>query len=522
MDRPIAAHSPDGRDALPVDSISPSPTNPRKSIDQARLEELAQSIRSQGVIQPIVVRPWPEGRKKPAPSVEYEIVCGERRYRAAKLAELGFIPSIVRNATDAQVEEIQVIENLQREDISALEEAEGYRQLMRTGKVDVAGVAARIGKSTKYVYDRVKLLDLTKPSAELLRSGRITPGHAILLARLSPKDQARAIGDPNKNQDGGLWQNEHLDLTDAERIEEAGGKDEYVHHYKAVSVREFSGWIDEHVRFDAKHPDVPALFPETHATVTQAVETAEKVVHITEDFSVHPDARDGSHVLGPRSWKRADGSGKTAKECDHAVTGVVVVGPGRGQAFKVCIAKKACATHWSAEQRDARARAAHRAKDGGDGEARYKAEQERRQAAEKKEEATRERWKKAAPTILKALGVAVKKAPAKATGFLADLVVQGSSGGRLYGMKPPSLDAIARGRTAEDLVRYLAWRILVGGAYGYNAHEGFPKLVKALGVDAAKILAEVAPEPKAEKAPASPAKPKAPKRKATKAAKRKA
>jgi ParB/RepB/Spo0J family partition protein len=495
-----------GHGAFDLKFLAPSPTNPRKSIDAGRLQELAQSIRSQGVIQPILLRPWPEShRKLPAPDVSYEVVVGERRYRAALLAGLTSIPAVCRELTDAQVEEIQVIENLQREDISALEEAEGYRQLMRSNKGGVAAVAARIGKSEKYVYDRVKLLDLTKAAAELLRSGKITNGHAILLARLTPAQQATAIDEYK----GGLWEPEmalfHLDESGRAPL-------------KARSVRELAGWIDQHVRFDAKAADVPQLFPETFAVVTQAAEAAEKVVHITEEYSVHPDARGENHILGPRSWKRADGSNKKAKTCEHAITGVVVVGPGRGEAFKVCTAKKACRTHWAEEQREAKAAANRRAKDTGSGEDRYKKEQERGEAEEAKENAARDRWRKAAPTILAAVAAAVKKAPAKATGFLAELLLKTEELRFGYGSpRPPALGTIVRGRSAEDLVRHLAYRQLVSGAYDYTAHQRFPKLVKGLGIDAAKILAEAVPEPKASPAPA-----KAPKAKAKKPAKRKA
>src|SRR5688572_24440507 len=134
--------------------IQPSPLNPRKAFDKAKLEELAATMRNGvGVIEPLVVRPRPERNC-------YELVAGERRWRAAGLAELAQVPVMVRELTDAQVLEIMVIENNQREDITALEEARGFRQLLKLGKLDVDTLAERLGRSKKYVYDRVKLLDL--------------------------------------------------------------------------------------------------------------------------------------------------------------------------------------------------------------------------------------------------------------------------------------------------------------------------------------------------------------------------
>ena len=137
----------DGAKYIPINLLQPSPTNPRKHFDQAKLEELAASIRKIGQIQPILVRPRDGARRGEA---LYEIVAGERRFRASKLAAQEHIQAIVRDMSDHEVLELQLIENLQREDLTALEEADGYHAvLQKSGRLmglTVDELAARIGR----------------------------------------------------------------------------------------------------------------------------------------------------------------------------------------------------------------------------------------------------------------------------------------------------------------------------------------------------------------------------------------
>lgn len=229
-------------------------------------------------------------------------------------------------------------------------------------KYDVARIAEKIGRSIKYVYDRVKLLQLTKEAQQLFLEDRITAGHAILLARLKPADQKRAI-DPDTNEHRpALFQKEHTLFDPGEQAEEPfklKGKDPWK-GLKARSVRELQGWIDEHVRFDAKEPD-PILFPETKAEL----EGAKKIVPITLANYIPEEAREG-RTWGPRSWKRADGQPysdswgrkQKSKTCEYSVTGFVAVGPGRGDAFPVCVNKDKCAIHWPDQVRAKKRRSA--------------------------------------------------------------------------------------------------------------------------------------------------------------------
>lgn len=190
-------------DHLAWHSITPSLTNPRKHFDQAALQDLADSIAATGVHQPILVRPLPAHRvaaeqaKAKAEKREraaYEIVAGERRWRACGLANAGQVPAMIRDMTDAEALEAQVIENLQRADITELEEAEGYQALMQHQGINADQIAAKIGKSRAYVYARLKVLSLCEAGRAALRAGTIDFSKALLAARIpSEKLQLEAI-----------------------------------------------------------------------------------------------------------------------------------------------------------------------------------------------------------------------------------------------------------------------------------------------------------------------------------------
>lgn len=183
--------------SLSVDKLQPSPDNPRKHIDPAALEQLAANIKEHGVISPLVVRPiFPTTGGIPIPGAhprEYEIVSGERRWRASKMAGLASVPVRILQLSDAAALEIQVIENLQRADIHELEEADGYKALQERYGYSVDDLAAKVGKSVAYIYGRLKLCSLVDESArEAFFSRTIAPSVALFIARLAPKLQAEA------------------------------------------------------------------------------------------------------------------------------------------------------------------------------------------------------------------------------------------------------------------------------------------------------------------------------------------
>jgi ParB family chromosome partitioning protein len=138
--------------SVAVERVQASPHNPRKRFEEGPLRELAESIRTHGVLQPLVVRPLGEG---------WEVVAGERRWRAAKLAGIGEVPVVVRELNDVQAAEVQILENLQREDIAPMEEAAGFKRLIDLGAYTPDTLAERLGKSRSHVYGRLRLLKVT-------------------------------------------------------------------------------------------------------------------------------------------------------------------------------------------------------------------------------------------------------------------------------------------------------------------------------------------------------------------------
>jgi len=172
---------------LRVDQIAPSPWQPRLRFDDAKLQELSESMRQHGVVEPLVVRPREGG---------FELVAGERRLRAARLCGLDAVPVVVREMDDREALEVTLVENLQREDLSALEEAAAYVRLIDEFGATQEEVARRTGKSRPAVANTIRLLQLPEAVREEMRTGRLTAGHArALLALDSPVEQTALARD---------------------------------------------------------------------------------------------------------------------------------------------------------------------------------------------------------------------------------------------------------------------------------------------------------------------------------------
>jgi ParB family chromosome partitioning protein len=169
---------------LAIDTIHESTTNPRRTFDEAKLYELADSIKHNGLIQPITVRPNNQG---------FEIVAGARRYRAAQLAELFSVPARIVEIDDAKALEWQLVENSQRVDVHPYEEAQGFQRLLDIPGYDVAALVEKSGKSASHVYARLSLLQLIPTVAEAFTQERISASHANLIARLPQESQAEAF-----------------------------------------------------------------------------------------------------------------------------------------------------------------------------------------------------------------------------------------------------------------------------------------------------------------------------------------
>ena len=169
---------------IPIEELRPNPYQPRKVFDEEALNELADSIKEYGVFQPIIVKKSIKG---------YEIVAGERRYRASKIAGLTKIPAIIRQFTDEQMMEIALLENLQRENLSAIEEANAYRTLVERLNITQDVLAKRIGKSRSHVTNMLGLLRLPLEVQDLVNKNELSMGHARVLSKLENQEEIKAL-----------------------------------------------------------------------------------------------------------------------------------------------------------------------------------------------------------------------------------------------------------------------------------------------------------------------------------------
>lgn len=179
-----------GQPVLGVDLLEPSPFQPRLDMDETRLDELTASIESQGLLQPILVRPHPEHEGR------YQIIAGERRWRAAQRAGLHEVPVHVRQLEDAEALAAALVENLQRADLNAIEEAEGLRRLLSEYALTQEELATLVAKSRPHISNMLRLLALPEPVRKMVREGRLSAGHArAILAHPDPVATAERVVD---------------------------------------------------------------------------------------------------------------------------------------------------------------------------------------------------------------------------------------------------------------------------------------------------------------------------------------
>ena len=181
----------EGSVSLPISQVEPGLNQPRKRFDEEALADLTESIRVHGIIQPLTVRRLSSGY--------YQIIAGERRWRAAKAAGLAEVPAVIIEADDRKVMELGLIENLQREDLNPIEEAEGYQVLMSQYNMTQEETAQRVGKSRSAVANALRLLNLCPPVRAMVEDGRLTNGHARTLLPLSPALQETTAATILKN-----------------------------------------------------------------------------------------------------------------------------------------------------------------------------------------------------------------------------------------------------------------------------------------------------------------------------------
>lgn len=194
---------------LSLNEIEPNKDQPRKTFDEKALSELADSIAQHGVIQPLLVRPMPDGG--------YQLVAGERRWRAARRAGLSEVPVVIREMSDSEMMELALIENLQREDLNPIEEAEGLQQLIHTYGLTQETAAARVGRSRPAIANALRLLSLPTPILELTRDGKISAGHARALLSLNDEEKMVEIADQILKKE--------ISVREVERLAKAAAKE---------------------------------------------------------------------------------------------------------------------------------------------------------------------------------------------------------------------------------------------------------------------------------------------------------
>jgi ParB/RepB/Spo0J family partition protein len=327
---------------LRVDEIAPDPKNPRKTFDPAGLEELGASLLAVGMIEPLVVRAPVDG--------VHLLVAGERRWQAAVLKGIEMVPAIIRSYDPRQARLAQLTENLQRKSVDAVEEAEGFRELMDDFGYTAPQLAEMLGKKERVIYQRLALIEMPDAVKKAVRERRITLNHAILIARLRNVD--------------------HQTAALAYATEKAG-----------VSVRGLDQWITENVMlkvtsapFDRKDPDLlksagacgqcpkltgnaRGLFPATEFPsgdiCTDRACYDEKIVqHINRAIAANRDLvqikgghgywpKQPKHVYDVYSYTRVN---KKSERCDSVADAIIVWGEGVGHQVQVCIAPK-CEKH---------------------------------------------------------------------------------------------------------------------------------------------------------------------------------
>jgi ParB family chromosome partitioning protein len=226
-----------GATELPIDEVFPDRNQPRKDFNEEALQELAVSVREHGVLQPILVRPIEGG---------YQIVAGERRWRAARIAGLTTVPVNIRELTDYEAMSVALVENLQREDLNPVEEAEGYRKLSESTGWTQEQIAKRVGKSRPAIANSLRLLSLPDEVIDLLKEGKLTAGHAKAI--LSLADDASRISVARTVAEKGLSVREAEKISQKTPVQKTfrlpSGKDPVAHEVEIALQNELGVEVD--------------------------------------------------------------------------------------------------------------------------------------------------------------------------------------------------------------------------------------------------------------------------------------
>lgn len=237
---------------LRVSEIEPRAGQPRKIFDQEALNQLADSISANGLIQPIVVRPTAMG--------SYQIIAGERRWRAAKMAALTEIPAVIMDVEDAQVAALALIENIQREDLNALEEADAYRSLIEEYGLTQEELSRRVGKSRSAIANALRLFDLPEEIRQMVVDGQLSAGHARTLLGLKREEDMLRLAEQIVQRGMSVRAVEEAVKALNQRAEQSDDVDEEPAvevDYSAILADRISGTLGRRVRISDKNPKKP-------------------------------------------------------------------------------------------------------------------------------------------------------------------------------------------------------------------------------------------------------------------------
>jgi ParB family chromosome partitioning protein len=356
--------------SIPIAELMESSTNPRKVFEQSFLEELAESIRSRGILSPLLVRPV---------NNHLEIVAGAQRFRAAKLAGLEVAPIRLKAMTDLEAQEAQQIENVQRKDVHPFEEAQGYRTLLafEGANYTIEKLAARIGKRPDDVAERLKLLDLTEPVANAFVAGHIGLAHALLIAKLAPDVQEKALAHcfdgyyaandaerslvPVSRLQAWIAQNIYLSLKsipfskdDETLVPEAGSC------ANCPKRTGFNRLLFSEVREDSDScADAGCFNRKLDAHIAQRVSKIPNLVQISDNYNTTGEtpilARRNYVEVVTRKSKKGKEARPEEKLCGHLTPAIHADGINKGRLVKVC-ADPTCKTHFGDRQQEEKQR----------------------------------------------------------------------------------------------------------------------------------------------------------------------
>jgi ParB/RepB/Spo0J family partition protein len=345
------ARTPDEYRSISLDFIQENTWNPRKHYDAGTLEELTASIREKGLLEPMIVRPIDDGL--------FEIVAGSRRLRAARGAGLTSASCVVKALTDAEALEVALSENLQRQDMHPLDEAEAYATLQRTDKriYTNAAIARRTGQTESHVYRRLKLLELDDTLRTALAEDRLSIGHAERLLRLPLKLRQQAAHPEN----GVVWRRspllEYGDewIPQREDLRPLNELEKFIRTKSAFDpTSEDTRHFQPELAAAIEEPVAPVVGDDTEADVQRAIDEATSTMVLLSDdpmARMRLGAGKTDHIpLTPSKWREVK---NPAARCEYTVRGVITHG-GPARVLDVCT-KKSCPKHWPVAKKQARA-----------------------------------------------------------------------------------------------------------------------------------------------------------------------